>query len=69
LLFSRIRRVLGVGRHPYPPVERPAAGVLDTCHLPAVPRLCVAAYCQGSAHPYPYQLSLVLVAAQCRLVL
>ena len=49
--------------------EQAVAVVLDSRDLSVVSRLLVAAHCQGSGRPYPDQLSLVLVAAQCRPVL
>src|SRR5262245_48946945 len=55
-------------RYPLAP-EQAAAGVLEPCHLSVMPRLFVAAHCQGSGRPYPDELSLVLVAAECGLVL
>ncbi len=42
---------------------------LDSRHLSVVSVVFVSAHCPGSGRPYPHQLSLVLVAAQCRPVL
>src|SRR5262249_46295615 len=56
--------------HRYPAASEPATTVvLDPCHLSVVSRLFVPAHCQRSGYSYPDQLPLVLVAAQCRLVL
>src|SRR5215831_8874387 len=49
--------------------EHATAIILDSRDLPVVSRLFVPAHCQRSGYPYPDQLPLVLVAAQCRLVL
>jgi hypothetical protein len=49
--------------------EQATAGVLDTRHFSVVPRLFVPAHCAGGRCPYPYELSMVLGAAQCGLVL
>ena len=43
--------------------------VLDSRHLSVVPGVFVPSHRQRSGRPYPHQLSLVLVAAQCRPVL
>ena len=49
-------------RDPLAP-EQEAAVVLDPRHLPVVPVVLVATDCSGVRGPYPYELSLVLVAA------
>ena len=49
--------------------EQAVAAVLDSRHLSVVPVVFVAAHCPRVGGPYPDQLSLVLVAAQCRPVL
>src|SRR5215831_15839564 len=56
--------------HPHAVGPEPAVAVaLDTRHLPVVPVVFVPAHRQGVGGPCPYQLSLVLVVAQCGLVL
>src|SRR5712692_8623887 len=55
-------------RHPTPP-EQAVAAALDSSDLSALSRLFVSAYREGGGGPYPYQLSLVLVAAECCAVL
>src|SRR5215211_7371094 len=69
LLVSRLQAHLQrPHRDPVPP--DPALTVaLDTRYLSVVPCLFVPAYCAGGGSPYPDELSLVLVAAQCRPVI
>src|SRR5215813_3200026 len=56
--------------HRYPAPSEPATTVvLDSRHLSVVSRLFVPAHRQRARHPYPDQLPLVLVAAQCGLIL
>src|SRR5687767_8810548 len=49
--------------------EQTLAGVLDSRHLPVVSVVFVSSHRQRVGCPYPDQLSLVLVAAECRIVL
>src|SRR5437879_2126470 len=54
----------------YPaPSEQAVAATLDSGNFSALSRLFVSADREGSGGAYPYQLSLVLVAAECRAVL
>src|SRR5262245_48845007 len=50
-------------RYPLTP-EQAIAGVLDSRHVPVVSVLFVAADCERVGGAWPYELSLVLVAAQ-----
>jgi hypothetical protein len=49
--------------------EQTATPVLDPRHLSPVPRVVVASHCERVGGAYRYQLPLVLVAAQCRVIL
>src|SRR6266542_746444 len=52
--------------HQHAPLpEQTVARALDPRDLSVVPRLFLPAHRQGVGNPCPYQLSLVLVAAQC----
>src|SRR5215471_13934915 len=56
--------------HQYPAPPEPAgAAVLDSGDLSALSRLLVTTHCARGGGAWPDQLPLVLVAAQCRLVL
>ena len=56
--------------HPYHAApEQAVAAALDPRDVFALPRVLVAAYCQGGGDAYPDKLSVVLVAAQCGPVL
>src|SRR5215471_3920106 len=56
--------------HQHPAPREPAvAAALDSDDLSALSRLFVSAYREGGGSPYPHQLSLGLVAAECRAVL
>src|SRR5712691_7293288 len=48
--------------------EQAVAAALDPRDLSALSCLFVAAHCPGDRRPYPDELSVVLVAAQCRAV-
>jgi hypothetical protein len=57
---------------PHPHALRPEPAVvssLDLGHLSIEPVLLISSHCQGCGCAYPHQLSLVLVVAQCGLVL
>src|SRR5262245_61952816 len=49
--------------------EQAVAGTLDSRHLLVVPIVFIASHRQRTRRLYPYELSLVLVATQCRAVL
>src|SRR5436305_2601325 len=49
--------------------EPAVAGTLDARHLFVVPVVFISSHRQGTGRPYPYELSLVLVVAQCGTVL
>src|SRR5438445_11779641 len=69
LLVSRLQAHLQ-RPHRYPAASEPAVTVaLDSRDVSALSRLLVTAHCQRSGRPHPDQLSLVLVATQCRAVL
>src|SRR5947209_8565130 len=54
----------------YPaPSKQAVAAALDAGDVSAVSGVLVSAYCQGGGGAYPDQLSVVLVAAECRPVL
>src|SRR2546427_7837048 len=69
LLVQRLYAHLQRSHQHLAPSKQAVAGVLDSRHLPVVSVVFVATYCQGVRYPYPYELSLVLVAAECRAVL
>src|SRR5919108_1389967 len=67
LLVSRLQAHLQRSdQHPAAP-EQAVAAALDPRDLSTVPRVLVSPYRQRGGYPYPYQLSVVLVAAQCGL--
>src|SRR5262249_45587361 len=49
--------------------ERAATVVLYSLHVSALARLLDPTHCQGSGRSHPDELSLVLVAPQCRAIL
>src|SRR5262249_16832808 len=68
----RVPRLSAHLQRPHPHVvgpEQTGALVLDSRDLAVVPLRLVPTHRQGFGCPYPHQLSLVLVVAQCGLVL
>src|SRR5437660_721252 len=65
LLVQRLQAHLQRPHQHPPPPEQAVAAALDSGHLSALSRLFVAAYREGGGGPYPDQLSVVLVAAEC----
>src|SRR5687768_7177348 len=68
----RVPRLPAYLQRPHPHAvgpEQTGALVLDPRDLSVVPLLLVPAHRQGVGCPYPHQLSLVLVVAQCGPVL
>jgi len=69
LLVSRLQAHLQRPHRDFAPPDPAVTVALDSRDVSALSRLLVTAHCQRSGPPYPDELSLVLVATQCRPVL